>query len=148
MAKAMLVRAAALAAAMFGALPAEAQHWRDGEWRQIRIDVSALDLSTPAGVDELDRRIKRAVNRICGSDRWCRDEAWASTDEQVAWAIERDEWMRRMAEERIAQLDYCRHRRCGPPRPAYYPVPAPLPRGTVTVTIINAGEPPVVYQVP
>lgn len=108
---------------------------RDREWRSIRIDVSALDLSTPAGMAELERRIGRAVNRVCDGDADCRDEAWASTEDQVAWAIDRDVWIRRMAEERIAQRDSCRWRGCETPRPAYYPVPPPV--GGVTVVIVR-----------
>jgi UrcA family protein len=119
--------------------PSHAQDWRDREWRQIRVDASALDLSTPAGIDVLAARIDKAVNRICGSDRLCRDEAWASTEEQVAWAIGRDEWMRRMAEERIAQVDSCGERGCGPAQPRQHPTyfaASPQPAAGVTVTII------------
>jgi UrcA family protein len=122
----------------------EARDWRDREWRSIRVDASALDLSMPAGMDELSRRIGRAVNRICGSDRDCRDEAWASTEDQVAWAIDRDMWMRRMAEERVAQLEECRRHDCDAPQPAYYPVPPPA--GGVTVVIVNNAAAPVVYR--
>lgn len=84
------------------------------------------------------------MNRICDDDAVCRDEAWASTEDQVAWAIDRDLWMRRMAEERIAQLDACRWRECEAREPAYYPAP-PLARG-VTVVIVHNAAPPVVYR--
>jgi UrcA family protein len=124
---------------------AEARDWRDREWRSIRVDASALDLSVPAGMDELSRRIGRAVNRICGSDRDCREEAWASTEDQVGWAIDRDMWMRRMAEERIAQLE-CRWQGCDAPQPAYYPAPPPLPANGVTVVIVHNAAPPLVYR--
>ncbi len=131
---------------LFGSA-AEARDWRDREWRSIRVDASALDLSTPAGMDELERRIGRAVNRICGSDRDCRDEAWASTEDQVAWAVDRDMWMRRMAEERMAQLEQCRWRDCDAPQPAYYPAPPPpLPASGVTVVIVHNAAPPLVYR--
>jgi UrcA family protein len=120
---------------------------RDYEVRQIRVNASALDLSAPAGMDELARRIHRAVNRICGSDRDCKDEAWASTEEQVAWAIGRDVWMRRMAEERMAQHDACRGRDCDLPEPAYYPAPPPMPApaGGVIVVIVHNAAPPPIY---
>lgn len=113
------------------------------EWRSIRVDVSALDLSTPAGMTELERRIGRAVNRICDRDRDCRDEAWASTEDQVGRAIDRDVWMRRMAGERIAQLEACRGRGCDAPQPAYYPAP---PRAGVTVVIVHHAAPPISYR--
>ena len=132
----------ALAAVVF---PIAAQA-SDYEWRSIRVDASALDLSTPAGVDELARRIGRAVNRICGSDADCRDEAWASTEEQTALAIDRDLWMRRMAEERIAQVEACRQEECDAPRLAYQPVPEPATSGNVTVVIIHNPAPPVVRR--
>ena len=140
--KGLLVSLAA-ATALFGTA-AHAHDWDVAEARSIRVDASALDLSTPAGIDVLEGRIRRAVNRICGSDRDCQDEAWASTEDQVAWAIGRDEWLRRMAEERIAQLDACRYG-CAPAQPAYYPAPQPLPApcppGSVVVTIVYNNAP-------
>ena len=135
----------ALALAAF-AFPIAAQA-SDYEWRSIRVDASALDLSEPAGIDELARRIGRAVNRICGSDRDCRDEAWASTEDQTALAIDRDLWMRRMAEERIAQVDLCRWGGCDAPRLAYQPLPEPgTPAGGVTVVIVHHAPPPQIYR--
>jgi UrcA family protein len=121
---------------------------RDLEWRSIRVDASALDLSTPAGMDELSKRVGRAANRICGSDDYCRDQAWASTEDQVALAIDRDLWMRRMAEERIAQVEACRWRDCDAPRLAYLPIPEPgVPvRSGVTVVIVHDAAPPLVYR--
>jgi UrcA family protein len=129
--------------ALLGALaatPAVANDGHDRDWAQVRVDASALDLSTPAGIETLAGRIHKAVNRICGSDSLCRDQAWASTEDQVAWAIDRDEWMRRMAEERLAQLDACGGYDCAPAQPVAYPLPAPAPQpmlGGVTVTIIH-----------
>ncbi|NIJ19718.1 UrcA family protein [Sphingomonas naasensis] len=124
-----------------------AQSWRDREWRSLRVDVSALDLSTPAGMDVLAARIGRAVNRICGSDRACRDEAWASTEGQVARAVDRDVWMRRMAEARIAQREACRWRGCAAPVAAGYRVaPSLPPAGGVTVVIVQNAAPPVVHR--
>ena len=117
------------------------------ERRTLRVDASALDLSTPAGMDELARRIGRAVSRICGSDGDCRDEAWASTEDQVGRAIDRDLWMRHMAEERIAELEACGRDGCAAPRLAYHPLPEPgMPAGGVTVVIIHNAAPPVVYR--
>lgn len=148
-----------LAGMLVAAAPgAAAQDWRDREVRSIRVDASALDLSTAAGVDELERRVGRAVDRICGGDRACRDEAWASADDQVRYAIARDEWTRRLASERAAELAACGGE-CAPPepayaepayaRPAYYAPPPPPPpaMGGVTVTIIYAAPapPPQVY---
>jgi UrcA family protein len=137
-----------VAASALAGPAAHARDWDEGEARSIRVDASALDLSTPAGIDVLEGRIHRAVNRICGSDRDCQDEAWASTEDQVAWAIGRDEWLRRMAEERIAQLDACRYG-CAPVAPAYYPAPPPpaplCPPGGVAVTIVYASPATIPY---
>jgi UrcA family protein len=117
------------------------------ERQTIRVDASALDLSEPAGMDELARRIGRAVNRICGSDGDCRDEAWASTEDQVASAIDRDQWMRRLAEERIAQLEACGRDGCDAPQLAYHPLPEPgVHTGGVTVVIVHTAAPPAVYR--
>jgi UrcA family protein len=119
----------------------------DRDWRSIRVDASALDLSTTAGMDELARRIHRAVNRICDGDRYCRDEAWASTEDQVASAIDRDLWMRRMAEERIDELEACGRYGCKAPQLAYHPLPEPgVPARGVTVVIIHNAAPPMVYR--
>ena len=142
--KGFLISLAATAALVGSA--AHARDWDEREARSIRVDASALDLSTPAGIDVLEGRIHRAVSRICGSDRDCQNEAWASTEDQVAWAIGRDEWLRRMAEERIAQLDACRHG-CAPVAPAYYPAPPPAPLcppGGVAVTIVYSSPPPTI----
>ena len=136
-----MTRGLFLATCAAGALlspAARAEDWRDREVRSIVVDSSALDLSTNAGIDELSRRINRAVNRICGSDRACRDEAWASTEGQVAWVVSHDEWRRRMADEHAAELMACGGRSCAPPpRPAHY-VPPPCPPGMapVSVTIV------------
>jgi UrcA family protein len=134
--------AAMLVAPMLVPGAAHAQDWRDRQPVSVRVDASALDLSTGAGVDELERRVKRAVDRICGGDRDCREEAWASADDQVRYAIARDEWTRRLADERAAQLAACGGYGCPAPQPAYYAPPPPPPAyyaaGGVTVTIIHA----------
>lgn len=98
--------AIAAAALMTGAAVAS------GRYESVSVRVADLDLSNPAGVEELSYRINGAVNRICsgasGSDRRdCEDEAWYSTEQQVARAVSNDEWMRRLADERVAQLRYC-----------------------------------------
>jgi UrcA family protein len=144
-------------------LTAAARDW-DRESRLIRVETEAFDLATPAGRDELARRIARAVNRICGSDGWCREEAWASTDAQVAWAIDRDVRIRVLAAEREAQLRQCEWDDCLPPRapedysppppppspppaPAYYAPPLGAGRTVVTrvtVRIVHSGAPPTI----
>jgi UrcA family protein len=135
---------AAFAAALL-APAAHAQHWGDdGELRQTAVQIADLDLSTRAGVDELDRRIGRAVDRICEGDRECRDGAWASTYEQAQAAIARDEWMRHMAAEREAELRACAWQGCRSQQaqaPAYYPPPMPA-YGGATVIVITTGYPP------
>lgn len=125
-------------AASLGSGSAQAQNRYDGEVLSIRVDASAFDLATPSGIDALAQRIHRAVNRICGSDAVCRDEAWASTEDQVAWAIDRDQWRAEMAAQREAQLDACGWDGCATPAPVAYPVPVPQPApGAVVVTIVR-----------
>lgn len=126
---------------------AHAQRWDDAEWRQTTVPIADLDLSTDAGVAELDRRIDRAVDRICDHDRDCRDGAWASTYEQVQAAVARDQWMRRMAAEREAELRACGWRGCRPQAPAYYYPPPPPPAAGVTVITVTTGYQPSLVQV-
>jgi UrcA family protein len=132
------------AAAVFAPAAASAQRWNDAEWRQTSVQIADLDLSTGAGVRELDRRIDRAVDRICESDRECRDGAWASTWDQVNAAIARDEWMRRMAAEREAELRACGWQGCRAQAqaPVYYPARPPMPAPGATVIVITNGYPP------
>ncbi|MES2057251.1 MAG: UrcA family protein [Pseudomonadota bacterium] len=128
--------------------------WDDRyETRQIVVAAADLDLSTSAGIAELYRRVDRAVNRICGSDRVCRDEAWESTEDQAQAAIDHDKWMRRLAYERLAQLRACGRQGCAPQpaRTRYAPAyPAPpvtysvSPGTIVTVVIRSSG--PVYYR--
>ncbi len=138
-----MTRGLFLAACAAGALlspAARAEDWRDREVRSIVVDSSALDLSTDAGIDELSHRIGRAVRRICGSDRACQDEAWASTEGQVAWVASHDTWRRRMADEHAAELMACGGRNCAPaPRPVHYARP-PCPP-SVTVIVHTAAAP-------
>jgi UrcA family protein len=142
MIRSSLLAGTGAAMVLLGAAPLVAQPHGEREWRQIRVDASPFDLSEPSGIAALERRIDRAVNRICGSDRLCREEAWASTEEQVAWAIGRDRWLREMAGQRIAQLRACGRWECAR-RVGYVPQP-PSPRmgpGSVSVTIVYAGAP-------
>lgn len=137
---------AAIAAA---AIPAGAHAQRgNAEWRQTSVRIADLDLSTRAGTDELDRRIDRAVDRICEGDRECRDGAWASTWDQVDAAIARDQWMRRLAAEREAELAACGWQGCRQaPMPVYYPAPPPAYGGATVIVITTGYAPPPQVQV-
>ena len=104
------------------------------ETRSIAVAAVDLDLSTSAGVAELYRRVERAVNRICDGDRDCRDDAWASTEEQASAAIARDRWLRRLAREREAELRACGRYGCAPPPAPVYYQPAPPPPSPSVVT--------------
>lgn len=118
-----LATAMATAMAAIGATPAAASgDWDRGERQQIVVPSAGLDLSSDAGIDILAARIDRAVRRICAHDRQCQDEAWASTQRQVARAIDRARIWRRLASERAAQLRACRDR-CVRPAAAYAPPP-------------------------
>jgi UrcA family protein len=143
----ILLFSAAFAAAIL-APAAQAQRWDDGDWLQTTVQAADLDLSTNAGVTELDRRIDRAVDRICGSDRDCRDGAWASTYAQVDAAVARDRWMRQLAAEREAELRACGWQGCRQQAPAYYPPPPPpqvYPGATVIIIQTGYPPPPQVY---
>ena len=145
---------ARLALCALALLPATAgaQRWDDREVRSIVVDTSALDLSTPAGRAELDRRIARAVNRICDGDAYCRDEAWDSTYEQVGLAIERDDRIRRLAREREMQLAACGGVECPPPAPQVAQVLPPPPPAVAfappaeIVQPLGYGAPPAPYR--
>ncbi len=117
----------------FLAVPAIAREWDRYEARQISVPSAGLDLSTDAGIDILAARIDKAVNRICGSDRACREEAWESTEWQVGRMIDRARAWRRLAEERTAELRACRQR-CAQPAAYYAP---PQPPATTTVIVIR-----------
>ncbi len=96
---------------------------------QVVVPSAGLDLSTPAGVDILAARLDRAVRQICGWDRRCQDEAWASTEWQVARAIDKARRWRELAQERAAQLRACGGH-CTQPARWYAPPP---PATTVIV---------------
>lgn len=143
-----MIRALSIAAALI-AVPgaAHAQHWSDRvQTRTIAVPAADLDLSTRSGVRTLDNRMRRAVNRICGGDRYCREGAWASAEGQIAWAIENDRWMRRLADERLAEIRRCGYQGCMQ-QAAYTPPPPPQPvyQGGTTVTVIVTTTPPVYY---
>jgi hypothetical protein len=87
-------------------------------------------------MDRLIKRLRGRIDEMCGWDEDCRDEAWLSADWQVARAVTRDQWRRRIAFEREADRRYYRMRRFAPPPPppvvvqplpriAYLPIPAP-----------------------
>lgn len=108
------------------AVPAPAAA-REDDARMATVSTWLLDLSTADGIDVLVYRLKTTIDDMCDTDWQCRDEAWSSADAQVARAVERDVWRRRIAEERAA--DRWRHRerdRRGDrirqaPRPAFVP---------------------------
>lgn len=85
------------AAALASALPSAAIA-RD-ETRTERVTYSDLNLANEAGVKALDRRLDRAVQRVCGDDRRniltppavtrCMRSAHASVIPQRAYAIAR-----------------------------------------------------------
>ena len=148
-----------LTLALLAAAPGSALAAWDGDYETQSIVVPAgdLDLSTSAGIATLYNRVDRAVDRICGDDRDCREEAWASTEGRASAAIAHDKWMRRLAEERKAELAACGWRGCAP-QPAYAPPPpyVPAPRytgprpaqttvvapGSVRVTVTITQTPP------
>ena len=139
-----------LTAAALIAVPgaAHAQRWSDRlETRTIAVPAADLDLSTRAGERALERRMRRAVNRLCGADRDCREGAWASAEAQIAWAIENDRWMRRLADERLAEIRACGYQGCMQRAAAYYPPPPPPPiyQGGTVVTVIVTTTPPAYY---
>jgi len=135
---------------------AQAGGWDDRyETQSIVVPASDLDLSTSAGIATLYHRVDNAVDRICGDDRDCREMAWESTEDQASAHIAHDKWMRRLAEERLAELRACGRRGCRP-EPVVYPsgdyppqsqrmVVAPGTR--VTVRIVTQ-PPPIPYMIP
>jgi UrcA family protein len=128
--------------------PAHAQRWNDRvETRTVAVPAADLDLSTRAGVRELERRMRRAVNRVCGSDRFCREGAWASAEGQIVWAIDNDRWMRRLADERLAEIRACGFQGCWQRQAVYTPPPPPpVYQGGTIVTVIVTTTPPVYYR--
>lgn len=79
-----------------------AQDWNRGDDRppSLHVGFADLDLSHPDGQRRLDRRIRGAIDRICGSREYgdlsarrlvdeCRRAARRSTETQVARAVDR-----------------------------------------------------------
>jgi UrcA family protein len=129
-----------IAAAILGAIvvapAATASDYGDRDVQTTLVNVADLDLSTGWGMDRLIKRLRGRIDDMCGWDEDCRDEAWLSADWQVARAVTRDQWRRRIAFEREADRRYYRMRRFAPPPPppvmvqplpriAYVPIPAP-----------------------
>ena len=96
--KTLAITAAALGLALTGA-PALAGD--PAEKQTMKLSLAGIDLSTPEGQDELDRRIDRAARAICQLDRIstgtrirsreakeCFKTAKASAEKQVAAIIE------------------------------------------------------------
>jgi len=127
--------AAVILGAALLAPPATASDYGDRDVQTTLVNVADLDLSTGWGMDRLIQRLRGRIDGMCGWDEDCRDEAWLSADWQVARAVTRDQWRRRIAFEREADRHYYRMRRFAPPPPpvmvqplpriAYLPIPAP-----------------------
>jgi UrcA family protein len=127
---------AVMSAAALIAPAAASSDYYDRDIQTTVISVADLDLSTGWGMDRLIKRLRGRIDEMCGWDEDCRDEAWLSADWQVARAVTRDQWRRRIAFEREADRRYYRMRRFAPPPPppvvvqplpriAYLPIPAP-----------------------
>lgn len=122
---------------------ATATDYGDRDVQTTLVNVADLDLSTGWGMDRLIKRLRGRIDDMCGWDEDCRDEAWLSADWQVARAVTRDQWRRRIAFEREADRLYYRSRpmagpppmlREGPPLPAATPrIAYVLPPGAVPV---------------
>jgi UrcA family protein len=126
--KGILLTATAVAGAFLLPGSAAAVQW-DRDQQTIVVNVSSLDLSTGAGIDLMVYRLRSAIDRLCDSDRDCRDEAWESADWQAARAISRDRWRKRVAMERQADWDrYGLPRRRGFAPPLRQGFASPLPR--------------------
>jgi len=140
-----MIRTLLIAAALTAFPAAQAQGWNDRvETRTVGVPAGDLDLSTASGVRTLERRMRRAVDRICDGDRRCREGAWASAEGQIAWAIDNDRWMRRLADERLAEIRACGWQGCMQRPAAYYappPPPAPVYQGGTVVTVIVTTTP-------
>lgn len=100
MIKAITTALLPIAALALAATPAVA------ETRSVEIRYAGIDLTAPAGVAELDRRIAGAVRQICGTAagdllarqqvRNCRAEAFGSVGRQKNAAIAAAQTQRQM----------------------------------------------------
>lgn len=129
----LVVSPVVMSAAALIAPAATASDYYDGDVQTTVVSVADLDLSSGWGMDRLIKRLRGRIDDMCGGDEDCRDEAWLSADWQVARAVTRDQWRRRIAFEREADRRYYRMRRFAPPPPvmvqplpriAYVPIPA------------------------
>jgi|GEM_PF-1700832 len=128
---------AMIAAAALIVPAAGAADYYDRDVRTTLVNVADLDLSTGWGVDRLIKRLRGRIDDMCGWDEDCRDEAWLSADWQVARAVTRDQWRRRIAYEREQDRLYYRSRRSAGPPPMLREVPPP-----------PAAPPRIAYAVP
>ncbi len=136
MTRSLLIAPAALAAAVLAAAafvaPATASAssaYDDGEVRTDVINVADLDLTTGWGMDRLIKRLRGRIDAMCDYDESCRDEAWLSADWQVARAVRRDQWQKRIAYEREQDRRMYRlRRRAGPPPMVREGPPPEVPR--------------------
>ncbi len=85
------------------------------EPKAMAVSFAGLDLSSPEGQQMLDRRIRTALNQVCGRDdaqelalasavRRCRRDAMAGTRPQVRLAIQDATRRRAYADARDAQM--------------------------------------------
>lgn len=87
-----------LCVAMAGTAAVYAARWyHDDDVARMAVSTRGLDLTTPEGQRALDKRVNRAVDRVCSSglsyaswgDRDCRRDARAGAEPQIRRAIDR-----------------------------------------------------------
>ncbi len=97
---ATIAATALTASALWAAGPAPAQADTLDDRRKVAVPYTDLNLADKDGIERLDRRLHRAVARVCGRrmassaseaarDRDCRHTAWAGIEPQRAFAIAR-----------------------------------------------------------
>ncbi|MBX3594266.1 UrcA family protein [Sphingomonas sp.] len=122
--------------------------------RALAVSFAGLDLATPEGLAILDRRIERAVDKVCGrTDRRnlrlrsvelrCRRDAWLAVEPQVAAAVDRAERRNRLAWERDRELGGY-----GPPPVAEAGPPPPRPAPPSPPPVVFAPRSEVVQALP